>query len=187
MLIDFHTHIFSPDIQKHRERYCTRDPWFDVLYKDTRNHLASAEDLIAEMDADVDRLDDDDAARAAASVGRVDGAAVAGTARACAAADRDAPHAREVRREDRDEAAAAAAARQTPDTTEGDSRGTDRPVELDVRGLDLDDAAAVAAGARGGRVSARLVSAVFETRSRLREPIVRTAVPVAPGWCRRLP
>ncbi len=50
MLIDFHTHIFSPDIQKHRERYCTRDPWFDVLYKDTRNHLASAEDLIAEMD-----------------------------------------------------------------------------------------------------------------------------------------
>ncbi|MHB8599004.1 MAG: amidohydrolase family protein [Ktedonobacteraceae bacterium] len=51
MLIDFHTHIFSPDIQKHRERYCTRDPWFDTLYRDIRNRLVSAEDLIAEMDA----------------------------------------------------------------------------------------------------------------------------------------
>jgi predicted TIM-barrel fold metal-dependent hydrolase len=51
MLIDFHTHIFSPDIQTHREHYCTRDPWFDALYSDTRNRLASAEDLVAEMDA----------------------------------------------------------------------------------------------------------------------------------------
>ncbi len=51
MLIDFHTHIFSPDIQTYRERYCSRDPWFDALYSDTRNRLASAEDLIAEMDA----------------------------------------------------------------------------------------------------------------------------------------
>ena len=51
MLIDFHTHIFSPDIQRHRERYCTRDPWFNTLYSDSRIHLASAEDLIAEMDA----------------------------------------------------------------------------------------------------------------------------------------
>lgn len=51
MLIDFHTHIFSPDIQQHRERYCTRDPWFNALYRDIRNRLASAEDLIAEMDA----------------------------------------------------------------------------------------------------------------------------------------
>ena len=51
MLIDFHTHIFSPDIQRHRKRYCTRDPWFNTLYSDPRIHLASAEDLIAEMDA----------------------------------------------------------------------------------------------------------------------------------------
>ena len=51
MLIDFHTHIFPPDIQKYRERYCTRDPWFNALYSNPRNHLASAEDLIAEMDA----------------------------------------------------------------------------------------------------------------------------------------
>lgn len=51
MLIDFHTHIFSPDIQQYRERYCTRDPWFNALYSDPRIHLASAEDLVAEMDA----------------------------------------------------------------------------------------------------------------------------------------
>lgn len=51
MLIDFHTHIFPPEIQKYRERYCTRDPWFNALYSNPQNRLATAEDLIAEMDA----------------------------------------------------------------------------------------------------------------------------------------
>ncbi len=51
MLIDFHTHIFPPDIQQHRERYCSRDPWFATLYSNPRISLANAEDLIAEMDA----------------------------------------------------------------------------------------------------------------------------------------
>lgn len=51
MLIDFHTHIFPPDICMHRERYCERDPWFAALYRNPRNGLASADDLIAEMDA----------------------------------------------------------------------------------------------------------------------------------------
>src|SRR2546428_11989798 len=50
MLIDFHTHIFPPDIQQHRERYCARDPWFDSLYSNPRSRVATAEDLIAEMD-----------------------------------------------------------------------------------------------------------------------------------------
>ena len=50
MLIDFHTHIFPPDIQRHRERYCARDPWFDTLYSNPRTRIATAEDLIAEMD-----------------------------------------------------------------------------------------------------------------------------------------
>src|SRR2546425_7175602 len=50
MLIDFHTHIFPPDIQQHRERYCARDPWFDSLYSNPRSRIATAEDLIAEMD-----------------------------------------------------------------------------------------------------------------------------------------
>jgi hypothetical protein len=50
MIIDFHTHIFPPDICQHRERYCTRDPWFNTLYANPRIALASAEDLISEMD-----------------------------------------------------------------------------------------------------------------------------------------
>src|SRR5260221_3160293 len=50
MLIDFHTHIFPPDIQKHRERYCARDPWFNELYSNPSSGIATAEDLVAEME-----------------------------------------------------------------------------------------------------------------------------------------
>jgi len=49
MLIDFHTHIFPPDIRDHRERYCARDPWFNELYSNPRANIATAEDLAAEM------------------------------------------------------------------------------------------------------------------------------------------
>ena len=51
MLIDFHTHLFPPDVRDHRERYCARDPWFNKLYSSARARMVSAEDLIAEMDA----------------------------------------------------------------------------------------------------------------------------------------
>ena len=51
MLIDFHTHLFPPDIRDHRELYCARDPWFKHLYSNPRAGMASVEDLIAEMDA----------------------------------------------------------------------------------------------------------------------------------------
>src|SRR6266852_4160102 len=51
MLIDFHTHLFPPDVRDHRERYCTRDPWFNKLYSSARARMVSADDLIAEMDA----------------------------------------------------------------------------------------------------------------------------------------
>ena len=50
MIIDVHTHIFPPDIVMHRERYCTRDAWFDALYRNPRAYMATVEDLIAEMD-----------------------------------------------------------------------------------------------------------------------------------------
>ena len=50
MLIDFHTHLFPPHIRDHRERYCARDSWFNELYSNPRVGIASAEDLIAEMD-----------------------------------------------------------------------------------------------------------------------------------------
>src|SRR5712692_599010 len=51
LLIDIHTHIFSPDVQKHRQRYCGRDTWFNTLYSNPGANIATAEDLIAEMDA----------------------------------------------------------------------------------------------------------------------------------------
>ena len=51
MLIDFHTHIFPPEICQKREHYCNRDPWFHSLYTDPRARMATADDLIAEMDA----------------------------------------------------------------------------------------------------------------------------------------
>ncbi|GAC1382907.1 MAG: amidohydrolase family protein [Ktedonobacteraceae bacterium] len=50
MLIDFHTHIFPPDVRNHREHYCKRDPWFNELYSNPRANLATVDDLIAEMD-----------------------------------------------------------------------------------------------------------------------------------------
>ena len=50
MLIDFHTHLFPPEICNHRERYCARDPWFNELYSNKRARMVSAEDLVAEMD-----------------------------------------------------------------------------------------------------------------------------------------
>lgn len=51
MLIDFHTHIFPPDICKQRALYCRRDPWFNALYADPRARMATADELVAEMDA----------------------------------------------------------------------------------------------------------------------------------------
>ena len=50
MLIDFHTHLFPPEILKYREHYCERDPWFNALYANPKVGLASAEDLVAEME-----------------------------------------------------------------------------------------------------------------------------------------
>jgi predicted TIM-barrel fold metal-dependent hydrolase len=51
MIIDFHTHIFPPEICRERERYCSRDPWFGALYNNSRTRMATAEDLIAEMES----------------------------------------------------------------------------------------------------------------------------------------
>jgi hypothetical protein len=50
MLIDFHTHIFPPEVRNHREQYCARDPWFNQLYSNPDSNIATTEDLIAEMD-----------------------------------------------------------------------------------------------------------------------------------------
>jgi hypothetical protein len=50
VIIDFHTHIFPPELKENREQYLGRDPCFDHLYSDPKAKLATAEDLIASMD-----------------------------------------------------------------------------------------------------------------------------------------
>lgn len=52
MIVDFHTHIFSPQLKEKRERYLERDPLFAHLYADPKAELATAEDLVAKMDSE---------------------------------------------------------------------------------------------------------------------------------------
>ncbi len=51
MIIDFHTHIFPPEVIAHRQEYAERDPWFAELYGDPRAKMADADQLIASMAA----------------------------------------------------------------------------------------------------------------------------------------
>jgi uncharacterized protein len=51
MIIDFHTHIFSPRINLHRTRYLESDPLFAQLYANSKAKLATAEDLVNSMDS----------------------------------------------------------------------------------------------------------------------------------------
>ena len=50
MIIDFHTHIFSPWVRERRDEYIKRDPCFSLLYSQQKGKLATAEELIASMD-----------------------------------------------------------------------------------------------------------------------------------------
>ncbi|MBM3129062.1 MAG: amidohydrolase [Chloroflexi bacterium] len=51
MIIDAHTHLFSPEVIADRTRYTTRDSFFDFLYRNPKARIASAAELIAAMDA----------------------------------------------------------------------------------------------------------------------------------------
>jgi predicted TIM-barrel fold metal-dependent hydrolase len=50
MIVDFHTHVFPPQIKKNRNKYIERDPCFAILYSDSKAKMATAEELIAGMD-----------------------------------------------------------------------------------------------------------------------------------------
>jgi len=50
MIIDFHTHVFSPQINKNRSKYIDSDPCFAILYSKKDAKLATADELIASMD-----------------------------------------------------------------------------------------------------------------------------------------
>lgn len=50
MVIDFHTHVFSPRVKEHRDRYIENDPCFALLYSSPKAKLATADELIGSMD-----------------------------------------------------------------------------------------------------------------------------------------
>jgi len=52
MVIDFHTHVFSPEINKNRRRYAERDPSFAMIYSNEKAKMATADELIDSMDRD---------------------------------------------------------------------------------------------------------------------------------------
>ncbi len=52
MIIDFHTHIFPPQVKQNRRRYIDGDACFAALYSDEKAKLATAEELIEAMDRD---------------------------------------------------------------------------------------------------------------------------------------
>ncbi len=52
MIIDFHTHIFPPQIKKNRSKYIDSDPCFAILYSGKNAKLATVDELIDSMDKD---------------------------------------------------------------------------------------------------------------------------------------
>jgi len=52
MIIDFHTHIFSPRIKKDPAGYIARDPCFATLHSSPKAKIATADELVAAMDRD---------------------------------------------------------------------------------------------------------------------------------------
>ncbi len=50
MIIDFHTHIFPPDLTQQRDRLIKGDPAFQAIYQSPEAKVASAEELVQSMD-----------------------------------------------------------------------------------------------------------------------------------------
>lgn len=51
MIVDAHTHLFSPAVVTERARYAARDSFFGYLYGSPRAHTLGAAELLAAMDA----------------------------------------------------------------------------------------------------------------------------------------
>jgi uncharacterized protein len=52
MIVDFHTHVFPPEVVARREVFCARDPWLGELYGNPRARMATVDNLLASMEAD---------------------------------------------------------------------------------------------------------------------------------------
>lgn len=49
-IVDFHTHVFPPDVRKNRDRYFTGEPGFELLYASPKSKMIGAGDIVAAMD-----------------------------------------------------------------------------------------------------------------------------------------
>jgi len=50
MIIDFHTHLFPPELRADRSRFFEGEPAFKTIYASSKAQLAGIEDLLAHMD-----------------------------------------------------------------------------------------------------------------------------------------
>jgi hypothetical protein len=51
MVVDFHTHIFPPQVREQRQDYLRRDSAFAQMYSSPKAQIATAEELLASMEA----------------------------------------------------------------------------------------------------------------------------------------
>ena len=51
-IVDAHVHVFPPELIRDRASFLDRDPWFASLYASPGATMATAEDVVAAMDAD---------------------------------------------------------------------------------------------------------------------------------------
>jgi len=49
-LVDAHVHVFPPEIIRDRDGYRRRDGWFDRLYESPEARMATADDVVAQME-----------------------------------------------------------------------------------------------------------------------------------------
>jgi uncharacterized protein len=51
MIVDFHTHVFPPEIIARRDEFVTRDLWLGELYGNPKAKMATVDDLLASMES----------------------------------------------------------------------------------------------------------------------------------------
>lgn len=49
-VVDAHTHVFPPEVVRDRASFAARDPWFSLLYADSRAALIGSDELVTSMD-----------------------------------------------------------------------------------------------------------------------------------------
>jgi len=49
-IVDFHTHLFPPEIRQNRETYFKGEPAFELLYASPKSRMVGAQEIVATMD-----------------------------------------------------------------------------------------------------------------------------------------